>query len=231
MTPELLLVLALLSLAASIAFAYMAYRVWRKKGPEEAGEIPGSEPEALPAEQESPPLPARAAEAPGAAAVAPPEAEAPSAPAPVHERVIPVATLLRDEVTGGLVVRVGEREYRTAKDLLDSKDRRRMEYTATELSRWLGVEKAGPRPGAAEPAARPAAPRRPTSMVEQINEILDRKLLERPQLKRGVRLSEGPGGAIKVYIGIDSYNAIDDVPDADVRQLIRDAVAEWETEQ
>jgi hypothetical protein len=231
MTPELILVLALLSLAASIAFAYMAYRVWRKKGPEEAAEIPGSEPEAPPSKQESPPLPARPAEAPKVAVVAPPVAETPSAVAPAQERVIPVATLLRDEVTGGLVVRVGDREYRTAKELLESKDRQRMEYTAADLSRWLGVEKAGPRLGAAEPAARPAAPRRPISMVEQINEILDRKLLERPQLKRGVRLAEGPGGAIKVYIGIDSYNAIDDVPDADVRQLIRDSVAEWESGQ
>jgi hypothetical protein len=65
-------------------------------------------------------------------------------------------------------------------------------------------------------------------MVEQINAILEKRLLERPELSRGIRLAEGPGGAIKVYVGIDSYNGIDDVPGADIRQLIREAVAEWE---
>jgi hypothetical protein len=138
--------------------------------------------------------------------------------------------LLRDEVTGGLIVRVGDRDYRTAGELLASKDRQRMEYTAAELGRWLGIDKAiAQRAAPQEPAAKPAAPRRPPSMVEQINAILDRKLQEQPALARGVRLTEGAGGAIKVYVGIDAYNAIDDVPDAAIRQLIRDAVTEWES--
>jgi hypothetical protein len=227
MTPELLLALAFLSLGASAAFAYLAWRVWRKKEPEEPAELTTRQEEALPVEVEStaspPPV---SAEAPAVAAPAP----SVSASAPPPERVIPVASLLRDEVTGGLVVRVGDREYRTARELLASQDRQRMEYTAAELSRWLGAEKAAPRPTPPEPAAKPV-PRRPLSMVEQINEILERKLEERPQVKRGVRLAEGAGGGIKVYIGIDAYTAIDDVPDEDVRQLIRDAVAEWEAGQ
>lgn len=233
MTPELLLVLAFLSLAASAAFAYLAWRVWRRK-PEEAPEIGAPEPEALPAQPDlAPSQPPARVEAPVSPVAAPtptPAVPVVPAPAPGHERVIPVATLLRDEVTGGLVVRVGDHEYRTARELLESKDRQRMEYTAADLSRWLGTEKSAPRPTPAEPIARPA-PRRPVSMVEQINEILERKLQEQPQVKRGVRLAEGPGGGIKVYIGIDSYTAIDDVPDAEVRQLIRDAVAEWEAGQ
>ncbi len=235
MTPELLLILAFVALAASGVFAYLAYRIWKKKEGEEAA---GAEATDIVAGEAAPEL-ARAALAPEAKTAAAPPAPAPPAlpagiappgPAP-HDRAIPVAMLLRDEVTGGLIIRVGDREYRAASELLASKDRQRMEYTAADLSRWLGIDKttAAPRPAPPEPPAKAPVPtRRPTSMVEQINAILDRKLLEKPQLTRGVRLAELPGGGIKVYIGIDSYNAIDDVPDTEIRQLIREAVAEWE---
>jgi hypothetical protein len=213
------LILAFVSLAASGAFAYLAYRVWKKKEGEEAPEGVGTEiapPEILPTDEVRP-------------AIAPltPAPSAPASAEATHERPIPVATLLRDELTGGLVIRVGEREYRTASELLESKDRKRMEYTAAELSRWLGLDKpTSTLPAPAE--AKPAAPQPPKSMVEQINTILDRKLQEKPEPSRAVRLVEASGGGIKVYVGIDSYNAIDDVPDAEIRQLIREAVAEWE---
>jgi hypothetical protein len=234
MTPELLLVLAFLSLLASGTFAYLAYRVWRKKESGEEAESP-----ALEGESEAPALP----EAEAAPVALPVERERPQAPvstplpaAPftaqppsAHERAIPVATLLRDELTGSLIIRVGDREYRNAADLLASNDRQRIEYTAADLNRWLGIDRSpGARPVPAETPAKRAAPRRPASMVEQINAILEKRLLERPELSRGIRLAEGPGGGIKVYVGIDSYNGIDDVPGADIRQLIREAVAEWE---
>jgi len=234
MTPELLLVLAFVSLAASGAFAYLAYRVWRKKEREEVGASRKPEEEialGAAAPQTAEISPAQEPKTPVVppSPVPPPLPSAASPETPAHNRAIPVATLLRDEVTGGLIVRVGEREYRTAGELLVSNDRQRMEYTAAELGRWLGTDKAAvPRPLPVDPAAKPATPRRPTSMVEQINVILDRKLLERPALTRGVRLSEASGGAIKVYVGIDSFNSIDDVPEAEIRQLIREAVAEWE---
>jgi hypothetical protein len=242
MTPELLLVLAFLSLLASGTFAYLAYRVWRKKGADDEGEGPAREGESEPrAEDARFALPEAEAEA--ATVVAPVERERPSAPAPAplpaapvafrppsdHERAIPVATLLRDELTGSLIIRVGDREYRSAAELLASNDRQRIEYTAADLNRWLGIDRSpSPRPAPGETPAKRAAPRRPASMVEQINAILEKRLLERPELSRGIRLAEGPGGAIKVYVGIDSYNGIDDVPGADIRQLIREAVAEWE---
>jgi hypothetical protein len=39
---------------------------------------------------------------------------------------------------------------------------------------------------------------------------------------------EGPAGSIRVYLGVEGYDAIDDVPDPEVRRLIREAVSEWE---
>ncbi len=246
MTPELLLVLAFLSLLASGTFAYLAYRVWRKKESDEEGEGPALEGESEPgvgdarsalpeSEAEAAPVALPVERERPAATVSPPApASLPAAPAAAeplsaHERAIPVATLLRDELTGGLIIRVGDREYRTAADLLASNDRQRIEYTAGDLNRWLGIDRSpSPRPAPGETPAKRAAPRRPASMVEQINAILEKRLLERPELTRGIRLAEGPGGAIKVYVGIDSYNGIDDVPGAEIRQLIREAVAEWE---
>lgn len=143
--------------------------------------------------------------------------------------MIPVANLLRDEVTGGLVVRVGDRDYRSAADLLTSRDRQRMEYTLAELNRWFSPapQKQEERE-AARPAVAPEAARRPLSMVEQINQILERKLRDLPEARRAVRLVEGAGGSVRVYVGVDAYSSIDDVPDSDIRGLIRDAVAEWE---
>jgi hypothetical protein len=238
MTPELLLVLAFLSLLASGTFAYLAYRVWRRKesngeveSPNREGESqPPALPEAEAAPASLPPQPERLSAAVSAPAPAPlPAAPLTAQPPSAHERAIPVATLLRDELTGSLIIRVGDREYRNAADLLASNDRQRIEYTAADLNRWLGTDRTSSvRPAPAETPAKRAAPRRPASMVEQINAILEKRLLERPELSRGIRLAEGPGGAIKVYVGIDSYNGIDDVPGADIRQLIREAVAEWE---
>jgi len=42
-----------------------------------------------------------------------------------------------------------------------------------------------------------------------------------------VRLSGDREGSVRVYIGIQSYT-LDEIPDADIREVIRLAVAEWE---
>jgi hypothetical protein len=68
------------------------------------------------------------------------------------------------------------------------------------------------------------------SMVQQINDILQRKLAEVSGPSRGVRLLEGAGGALRVFIGLQSYS-FEDVPEEDVKRMIRDAVAEWEAKQ
>ena len=65
------------------------------------------------------------------------------------------------------------------------------------------------------------------SMIEQIDDILQRKMTEMAGAPQGVRLVEGAGGSLRVFIGVQSF-AFEDVPDADVKRLIREAVAEWE---
>lgn len=164
--------------------------------------------------------------------VEPPVPATPSlAPVSSFKRTFPVATLLRDEVTGKLVVKIGEKEYASAKELRDSKDYGRVEFASADLARWFGA------PPSATVAARAEVDRadreepvKPKSMIEQINEILERRLAAAPGVQRGVRLMEGSAGALRVLIGLQGYN-FDDVPDAEVRKIIREAVAEWEAKR
>ncbi len=103
----------------------------------------------------------------------------------------------------------------------------RVEYAAADLVKWLGVTTVRER--AAERAPLEEV-KKSASMIEQINDILQRKMAEAPGASRGVRLLEGAGGVLRVFIGLQSFN-LEDVPDADVKRMIRDAVAEWESKQ
>ncbi|TFH37114.1 MAG: hypothetical protein E4G99_03340 [Anaerolineales bacterium] len=140
---------------------------------------------------------------------------------------IEVATLLRDEVSGKLIIKVGDHEYHSAVELRDSQDWTRMEYAASDLSKWI------------EQPVRRATPEReldlgerskPMSMIEQINAILQKKVGTRGQGQLAVQLIEGPGGSARVLIGVHSYE-MGEVPEESINQLIREAVADWEAGQ
>lgn len=148
-------------------------------------------------------------------------------PPPGPRATIPVADLLRDEVTGSLIVRVGDHEYRTPDELKNSEDWTRLEYAASDLAEWIAGASVADRAIAVTTEERPAPPQ---SMIEQINEILQKKLIDVSGELKALRLVEGPGGAVRVLIGVRSFS-LDEVPDPEASQLIRDAVAEWEGRQ
>jgi hypothetical protein len=66
------------------------------------------------------------------------------------------------------------------------------------------------------------------SIPAQIDEILQGKLAGTPLEKRSIHLTESTSGGVVVQVGLDQYPGIDAVPDEEVRNLIRSAVAEWE---
>jgi hypothetical protein len=68
----------------------------------------------------------------------------------------------------------------------------------------------------------------PTSIVEQINEILQARIVNTNLASRGVTLLESPTGGVNVYVGINKYEGIDSVPDEEAKAAIRAAIAEWE---
>ena len=186
-------------------------------------QVPATPPAPAPVPASPPPTPAAPAPAAPAPA-APAVVSSPASPAPAGRRLLPVASLLREDVTGALVIQVGERVYRRADELKMSSDWARVESASADLARWTAGGHPSGRPSA---GAREETPRKPGSMIEQINEILERKLTSAGNAPRGVRLAEGPGGTVRVFVGLQAYN-MEEVPDPAVRQLIRQAVAEWE---
>jgi hypothetical protein len=66
------------------------------------------------------------------------------------------------------------------------------------------------------------------NVVAQINAILQEKLEHSSLKHRGIRLVEQPDHSMVVMIGLEKYESVEDVPDEQVKTVIRQAVSEWE---
>lgn len=153
--------------------------------------------------------------------------ESPSTPI---EQTVSIAGLLRDQKTGQLIVKVGDQHYSKAADIEEPDVRVSLEIAAADLIQWLSprdVTKPLLEEAASVKPEKTAA--RPKSMIEEINDILERKsdMGEAPQ---GIRLFTGLKGMVRVFVGVDSYE-VDEVPDKKIRRVIKEAVAEWEARQ
>ncbi len=79
------------------------------------------------------------------------------------------------------------------------------------------------------PGARPAPePGAPTTMVGQIDAILQSRIAGTALGERGIRLMESAQGGAAIFIGLQRYAGLGDVPDPEVQAAIRAAIAEWE---
>lgn len=92
------------------------------------------------------------------------------------------------------------------------------------LSTRLGVTPPQPLTVEVEPVA-------PTSMVGQINEILQKIIAGTDLEKRGVRLVEAPTRGVEVWVGAFRYEGVDQVPEDSVRKAIQTAVTMWENKR
>ncbi len=67
------------------------------------------------------------------------------------------------------------------------------------------------------------------TMVEQIDRVLQKKLDGHPLEKRGIALRSAPNGSLLVQVGLEEYEWIDEIPDQPIQEIIREAIAEWES--
>jgi hypothetical protein len=69
----------------------------------------------------------------------------------------------------------------------------------------------------------------PLNLTDNIDRIVQQKLRERPDLAgRRVRLATGRDGELRIYVDSDVFEAVSDITDLTVREIIRDAIREWE---
>lgn len=71
--------------------------------------------------------------------------------------------------------------------------------------------------------------RPPQSIAAQIDEILQEKVSGTALDARAIRLMELPAKGMVIMVGLDQYADIDAVPDEEIRTVIRESVAEWES--
>ncbi len=140
-------------------------------------------------------------------------------------------------------------------DMLSADKKKRLIELITVLRPWL--EGGQPQQAASQPAApihaapaldpaqqavsRPVQPAASTakkseaeksikslSIVNQIDTVLQARLMDTPLAKRGIRLQESPQGGVEVYVGLEKFSTVDDVSDETIKAAIRAAIAEWE---
>jgi len=66
------------------------------------------------------------------------------------------------------------------------------------------------------------------SIVQQIDTILQEHMLNTPLAKQGIRLQESAQGGVEVYVGLQKFLTVDEVPDEVIKAAIRAAIADWE---
>ena len=154
---------------------------------------------------------------------------------PDEPELIPAAMLFREGVTGRIIVKVGDRQYSDVQSLKNSNDWSRVKSLSSDLLDWI-EEKPAPSSehSTHEKIEQAPFPNRQVSdsdsMIEQINKILDKKVKTMQGEEREIKLVEGEVGALEVRVGLEKFPT-DDVPYANVRDLIQDAVSQWENSQ
>lgn len=78
-------------------------------------------------------------------------------------------------------------------------------------------------------AAQEAARKRPLSVAEQIDEILQKHVVAVPELaERSIHLAQNPEGGILIEVDGKNFDKPADIPEPMIQELIKRAVKEWD---
>jgi hypothetical protein len=66
------------------------------------------------------------------------------------------------------------------------------------------------------------------SVVDEVNDILQKKLIGSPLAGKGIHLMDNHKNEIRFWVGLNSYNDAEEIPDQEVRDIIKESVKEWE---
>lgn len=155
------------------------------------------------------------------------------------ERFNPLVRLYREKSTGKLVTEIDRKIY-LSRETVPVDQLRMLREAAESWMNWLGAEPAAPpqesmlpanplpEPAVLAASVLPMDKPRPTSIVGQIDEILQELLVESPFAERTIRLTEEPNLGVIVWVDRERFNGIEAVPDEEIQNLIRAAVKKWE---
>lgn len=90
------------------------------------------------------------------------------------------------------------------------------------------VPRPAPTPAQVAPAATLEKDITKLSIVQQIDTVLQARLVDSPLGSQGIRLQESLQGGVEVYVGLQKYSSVDEVPDEAIKSAIRAAITEWE---
>ncbi|MEA3350252.1 MAG: hypothetical protein U9Q82_06500 [Chloroflexota bacterium] len=152
----------------------------------------------------------------------------------------------RDPDNQNFVLQFGERIYHSGDDL-KPREKQYFSVLFTHLQEWTGAasqlvqqpvtasqpddddNEATITPAKVLASVMPNIPEPPpSSIVAQIDAVLQEKLETSPLEDKGICLTETLKGGMAVMVGLDKYEDIESVPDDEIIALIRSAVSEWE---
>ncbi len=209
--------------------------------------------------------PARAANPPPQPAPAPPpdetsrpltaaEDEQPPADTPSGD-VIELLRVYRDLADGGLIVAIGDRQFRSLAELRSADLARRFEIVMRDLDSLAHPQPAAPARASQDretPADEIAPPHersmlrqmtrlamgQPTetppekaelSIADQIEDLLQERLREMPQFAgRTIHVRPALSGGVQIEVDGKFYEGVGDVDDEEVHALLMAVVREWE---
>jgi hypothetical protein len=171
-----------------------------------------------------------------------------------------VLKLWREPDQGKLLVEFDGKVFDKSVSLTPDQHKR-LEGALRETAGWLGLINqatpaggAAPRSASAAPAL-PITPQRPPSViggmtgaiadaiqpvtkkdetksiVGQIDEIVQHMLTSTPYANENIFLAEDPKRGVLVRVGNQVYEGIGSVPEGEIKNLLKAAVAEWEKQQ